>query len=543
MKRKAMLLLFGVACFITICPIGLRAKTLDKVQIHLFIQMSQSEKEDPNSMVYQLVDQYNHSKENIELVLDITTASCSFDAADSLMKRIEMGNPPDISSLRYRELWDHYLDLTPFLTKSFLNSMDTTMFSAFRTYNRLVFLPSGYNNRLFYYNKKLFDSAGLAYPPHQYDVPYADGEAWDISKLEEIAGLLTLDNEGRHQGEPEFDKNNIIQYGFHWGWFNGIGMVQMFGPAQIITEDGNVALSDYTRQGYKWVYHAIREAYFAPDINVFMNIMDERPIQSGKCAMMLSYVNNARILQSTSVDWDIAALPSCNGNYYVPWGIGGSAILESCSHPAEAMEVIMDMINMQDLYAATAITIPVKKDIRKDILSIWSKYYPGRNLQVILDGFDHRSIICDGQGVQFRMGVWRLVNDFRDYLWQDPDAQVDGAIDTWLIPSIEAVLKTTDLDERSVKTQPEQFQLFQNYPNPFNPSTKIKYWIDKPGHVQLKVFNIYGQEVEVLVNSFKQAGEYTVTWEPNSNVLSSGVYLCGLRTDNQTRTTKLIYSR
>ena len=541
MSKKGILLLVSLGYFSLGVPAAELAKAHEKVQIHMFIAMSQSEKENPNSVAFQLADQYNQTSENIELVLDITTASCSFDAADSLLQRIENGTPPDISYLRYRELWKHYLDLTPYLTDSFLNSMDTTMLRYFRINNRQVFLPTGYANRLFYYNKKLFDEAGLAYPPGTYSEPYADGSAWDINKLEEIAGLLTLDNEGRHAGEPEFDRDHISQYGFHWGWLNGIGMVQMFGPAQFITENEKVAVSGHTRQGYAWVHHAIWESCFAPNMSVFTDVMDERPIRSEKCAMLLSYVDNACILRNTSVDWDIAAIPSYNGTHHVPWGIGGYAILDACQHPAEAIDVIMYIVNIQDLYTDPDIIIPMKKNLRENIINSWSRVYPDKNLQVILDGFDHRSVICDGEALQFRMEPWRLVNDYRDYLWQEPGAQVAGALDDWLIPAIENIIKSTNVDSRNMNIVPEKFQLFQNFPNPFNPATRITYRLDRSGHIKLKIVNISGQVVDVLVNEFKPAGEYTVSWEPAG--LSGGIYLCGLQAGSQMKTMKLIYAK
>jgi len=540
MVKKVTVLLCSVICLVVFGLTELGAKSREKIPIHLFIQMSPSEKENPNSAAYQLVNQYNQSKENIQLVLDITTASCSFDAADSLLKRIAQGNPPDISYLRYRELWDNYQDLTPYLTESFLNSMDTTMLQAFRINNRQVFLPTGYANRLFYYNKKLFDAAGLAYPPHQYGAAYADGEAWDIHKLEEIATLLTLDNQGRHAGDPEFDADHIIQYGFHWGWLNGIGMIQMFGPAQFITDNGEVTIPDHTRQGYQWVHDAIWQKHFAPDMTVFTDDMEGRPLRSGKCAMMLSYVDNARILQNTSTEWDIAAVPSCNGAYNIPWGIGGYAILETS--PQEAMEVIMDIININDLYATPDMVIPMKKDIRANIINIWHPYYPDIDLQVILDGFNHGSALCDGQVLQFRMQAWKLVNDYRGYLWEESDTQmVTGAIDAWLIPEIEKVINTTNVNNRSLNTYPEQFQLFQNYPNPFNPDTQIEYQLDKADHLLLKVYNISGQEIDVLVDEFKSAGKHRLIWQPKN--LASGIYLYSLEINGHLKMRKLIFTK
>lgn len=67
------------------------------------------------------------------------------------------------------------------------------------------------------------------------------------------------------------------------------------------------------------------------------------------------------------------------------------------------------------------------------------------------------------------------------------------------------------------------FTLNQNYPNPFNPSTNISFTLPEASQVQLKVYNLLGQEVAVLLNSRLTAGSHSVTFEASG--LSSGMYL------------------
>jgi hypothetical protein len=76
---------------------------------------------------------------------------------------------------------------------------------------------------------------------------------------------------------------------------------------------------------------------------------------------------------------------------------------------------------------------------------------------------------------------------------------------------------------------PEKYVLWQNYPNPFNPTTTIRYAIPVSGHVTLKVFDLLGKEIAVLVNEKKAAGEYTLQWTPAD--LSSGVYVYRLQVE------------
>lgn len=74
------------------------------------------------------------------------------------------------------------------------------------------------------------------------------------------------------------------------------------------------------------------------------------------------------------------------------------------------------------------------------------------------------------------------------------------------------------------------FKLYQNYPNPFNPSTTISYHISREDFVSLKIYDILGREVAVLVNEFKLPGEYKVNF--NNKELSSGIYFYKLQCRN-----------
>jgi hypothetical protein len=71
--------------------------------------------------------------------------------------------------------------------------------------------------------------------------------------------------------------------------------------------------------------------------------------------------------------------------------------------------------------------------------------------------------------------------------------------------------------------QPEGFLLYQNYPNPFNPSTNIKYQISNNSFVTLKIYDILGREVAVLVNEFQKAGTYEKFF--SAEKFSSGLYI------------------
>ena len=93
----------------------------------------------------------------------------------------------------------------------------------------------------------------------------------------------------------------------------------------------------------------------------------------------------------------------------------------------------------------------------------------------------------------------------------------------------------------SVETESNQinyFQLYQNYPNPFNPTTTISYSIPYSQIVELKVYDLLGNEVAELVNEYKPVGNHSVNF--NANSFSSGVYFCKLKASNFIQIKKLI---
>lgn len=83
------------------------------------------------------------------------------------------------------------------------------------------------------------------------------------------------------------------------------------------------------------------------------------------------------------------------------------------------------------------------------------------------------------------------------------------------------------------------FYLFDNYPNPFNPSTKIKFLIPETSFVNLKIYDLLGREVAIIVNEIKIQGSYEVTFDASE--LSTGLYTYVLTAGNYTQSRKMLY--
>jgi len=85
---------------------------------------------------------------------------------------------------------------------------------------------------------------------------------------------------------------------------------------------------------------------------------------------------------------------------------------------------------------------------------------------------------------------------------------------------------------------PLTYALNQNYPNPFNPITNIQFTIPEQADVKLRIYNVLGRQVDVLVNETLPIGHHQILWNPRN--LSSGVYFYKLEAGSFIKTRKMI---
>ena len=111
----------------------------------------------------------------------------------------------------------------------------------------------------------------------------------------------------------------------------------------------------------------------------------------------------------------------------------------------------------------------------------------------------------------------------------------EGGIGPWSETNRFSIILT---DIESEHLLPTEFALLQNYPNPFNPSTVITYQLPKASNVELKVYDVLGNEIKTLVNEEKPAGRYEVKFDASN--LSSGMYLYVLKAAEFKSVRKLI---
>ncbi len=110
----------------------------------------------------------------------------------------------------------------------------------------------------------------------------------------------------------------------------------------------------------------------------------------------------------------------------------------------------------------------------------------------------------------------------------------------WIVPTDELPPPPPEGDGNIVNINntiiPSEFSLEQNYPNPFNPSTVIRYQLPVASNVTLKIFDVLGREVSVLVNEIQDGGYKELEWDATSN--PSGLYFLQLKAVDVNNATK-----
>jgi len=136
--------------------------------------------------------------------------------------------------------------------------------------------------------------------------------------------------------------------------------------------------------------------------------------------------------------------------------------------------------------------------------------------------------------------------------WADSRVQIDINPDpniTDMRPIPSAAYGFVDITKtegagKYVASVPKNFVLGQNYPNPFNPATRIDYALPEAAKVELKVYNLLGQEVRTLVDYEQPAGMHQIVWDgtdASGNGVASGLYFYKLKTPTFAETKQMMF--
>lgn len=377
----------------------------DKVQIRWFVGLGTGAQPEQTAAQEAVVEEFNASQDEIELVVEFVENEVS---KETLATQISAGNAPDIVGPVGRDgangFAGLYLDIEPLVESS---GFDISIWSEaavenFReTDGTLAGLPFASYPSFVYYNRDLFDEAGLPYPPQSYGADgsavYGEGTeyegAWDFAKVAEIAQILTVDANGNDATSPDFDVANRVQWGFVWQFTDRLFQQGSFwGAGYPMADDGTADFPDSWTDEWAWYYDGVWSSGFAPT-QADIDAMGGNAFQSGNVAMGGSHLWYTCCIRDDANSivgdfWDLAVMPSHDGVVTTNMHADTFRILSSTEHPEEAFAVLAYLVNSDATLPllTTYGAAPANESLTEDYFASLEERYPqGVNWQVALD--------------------------------------------------------------------------------------------------------------------------------------------------------------
>lgn len=231
------------------------------------------------------------------------------------------------------------------------------------------------------YNADLLSAAGI-------EVPTTTEEAWSWEEFVEKAQQLTLDSEGRNAADPDFDSNNIVQYGvmFAPSWNTYMSFVYSNGGGYLSEDGTEFGLSDDAAAEVLQNFADLINVYHVAPTSIASNSMPSAAsaIASGQAAMYLDGSWNHLDLAEADCNWGVGVLPISEN--YTTYLDGGSLIIfKSTEHLDATIKLYKWITNPESSEEITemfrTIWLPVHKVYYEDPekLEFWaSEEFPAR---------------------------------------------------------------------------------------------------------------------------------------------------------------------
>jgi multiple sugar transport system substrate-binding protein len=248
------------------------ASAQDKVQVRWYVGLGTGTSADQIEGQQAIVDDFNASQDEIELVLEVVENAQAYDV---LATQIAAGNAPDIvgpMGIRGREgFGGNWLDLTPLIEADNydLSDFDPALIEFYRVPDQgQLGLPFAVFPSFTMYNIDLFDEAGIPYPPANYGDPYIDWDGnereWNFETIRDVAMILTVDADGNDATMEGFDLNNVVQFGWGNQQTDMRGRLAMWGANNFVDADGNAQIPENWRIAENWYHDAMWVDGFYP---------------------------------------------------------------------------------------------------------------------------------------------------------------------------------------------------------------------------------------------------------------------------------------
>jgi len=416
----------------------------ERVQVRWFVGLGAGSDAPTIPAQEEVVRRFNESQDEIELVLEIVDADT---APDVLNTQFAADNAPDIvgpvgikGRAQFPGAW---LDLQPLVEKYEydLSDFDPAMVEFYRTEDGLVGLPFAVFPSFLFVNLDLFDEAGVPYPPRAYGEPYIDIDGnekeWNLDTLRELAMYLTVDANGNDPSMEEFDPQNIIQFGFGVQFADLRAAATLFGPGSLVDAEGNAQIPENWRTAMHWYQDAMWKDYFYPNSAYGQSelLNNTNWFESGNIAMVYSHLWLATCcINGLEARWDIAPVPSYNGQTIAKLHADTFSIPKGSKHPDEAFKVLTYLVgeaagDLTKVYGG----MPARSSLQASYFEELNQLplFEGKdiNWQIAIDGLKYP----DKPSHEGWMPAFLEASDRYGQTWQliqeDPNVDVDEELD------------------------------------------------------------------------------------------------------------------
>ncbi len=437
----SVLALFGASCGGASEPEAM-PETLaatDEVVIDWFVGLGTGEAPAQIETQQQVVKAFNESQDGITIELEVVDQRLAYDV---LAERIEAGNPPDIVGpvgiLGAAAFGDDFRDLSDLIDDEVLSAYDPEQVEVWTTDEGAIeALPFGVFPSMIFYNRELFDRAGLPYPPAEFGGTYR-GEPWDMDALTKLATELTVDANGNNPTDADFDDASTVQWGFAHQWIdeprsNGA----FFGAGSMVAEDGSAQIPETWEAEWKWLHTNTWDTNIIPsnDDRASELLQSGNQFASGRVAMAFTHLWYASSINSEDGDprkfWDLAATPSYNGEITSKLHADTFRIMDQSDNPEQAYEALSYLL---DDAAADLLQIygsfPARVELRDEFFAGLSESYPHvENWDVIGDALMYPDIPQHEARLPASEESQAILDAFAEDIGTDPDLDMDTRIE------------------------------------------------------------------------------------------------------------------
>lgn len=402
-----------------------------------------------------LVEEYNASQDEIELVLEIVSNNI---AAQELRTRIDSGQAPDlvgpIGTYGRASFATEWLDLTPYIEKYQydLSDFDPALVDFYRLNEGLVSIPFAVFPSFIIINTDAFDKAGLPYPPQEYGRPYIDETGtereWNMETLRDVAMKLTLDANGNNALSPDFDPNAIEQFGYGTLKTDLRGRLTLFGAGNFVDEFGQATMPEQWRTALDWYYKGMWQDHFYPNAIYGSSAMLNQGewFASGNLAMGHAHL----WLVSCCIgpyegQWTTAVVPSHNGVTTAKLHADTFTILRAGQNQEAAFQVMTYLLGEKAGELATIYGgMPARKSLQPDYFAALGEQFAGQNINwnTVVAGLSYPDIPNHEEALPAYIEARERYTNFAELIDSRPDLDLDAEVAT-LMADLQAIFETT----------------------------------------------------------------------------------------------------